>query len=100
MSGCGREAVAPHRGGEFAGIGRAAGGSLNDRGDVPEVVRTEDAGADDTKRGGVHVAVVVEAVNSAAGDADDLPARARGSLHVFVGCVKAVEMGGAADRDE
>ena len=64
--------MAPHDGVELGGIGRAAGRGLHDRGDIPEVVRTEDAGADDRKHGGVDVAVVVEAVDSAAADADDL----------------------------
>jgi hypothetical protein len=64
--------VSAHHRGELGEIWRTAGCGIHNRGGFPEVVRAEDAGGDNRKRGGVHFTVVVEAMHGSAGDVDNL----------------------------
>src|SRR5215207_6026110 len=63
-----------------AGVGRAASCGLDDGGHLAEVVRSEDAGADDRQHRRVDAMIVVEAVDDSARDAQHL---ARTDLGLF-----------------
>src|SRR5215204_7540349 len=66
------EAVASHHFGERYGVRRAASCGLDDGGHLAEVVRAEDAGADDREHRRVDLMIVVEAVDDSARDAQHL----------------------------
>src|SRR5215212_1867543 len=69
---CRGEAVASHHFGERYGVGRAVSCGLDDGGHLAEVVRAEDARADDREHRRVDLMVVVEAVDGSARDAQPL----------------------------
>src|SRR5215204_383819 len=69
---CRGEAVASHHFPERCGVGRAASCGLDDSGHLAEVLRAEDAGADDREHLGVNLMIVVEAVDDSARDAQHL----------------------------
>src|SRR5689334_14173295 len=66
------EAVAPHHRRDRGKVWRTAGRCLDDRGELAEVGRPQNARSDDRKRRRVDVAEVVEAVNDATRDAENL----------------------------
>src|SRR5215210_7842117 len=74
------EAMALHHFGERYGVRRAASCGLDDGGHLAEVVRAEDAGADDRKHRRVDLMVVVEAVDDSPRDTEHL---ARTDLGLF-----------------
>src|SRR4249919_1440683 len=67
-SGCSGEAVATHHCCDRCDVGRPAPGSVEDSCNLAEEVRAENAGGNDRQRLGVHIAGVVEVVDSAAWD--------------------------------
>jgi hypothetical protein len=64
--------VVAHGLGERSEVGRASGGSVDDGGEVAEVLRAEDAGADDRERLRVGVVRVVEAMDDPARDQESV----------------------------
>src|SRR5918994_2949777 len=74
------ETMASHHFGECYGVRRAASCGLDNGGHLAEVVRAEDAGADDREHLRVDLMVVVEAVDDSARDAQHL---ARADVGLF-----------------
>src|SRR5437660_399061 len=72
MSWCGSDAVPAHHVSDGGEVRRAAGRSVEHRGDLSEVVSAEDPGRDDRECSCVDLAPVVEAMDCAAGDAERL----------------------------
>src|SRR5829696_2854315 len=72
VSWCRGEAVASHHFGERYGVRRAASCGLDHGGHLAEVVRAEDAGADDRKHLRVDLLMVVEAVHDSPRNAEHL----------------------------
>src|SRR5215212_6553713 len=72
LSWCRGEAVASHHFGERYGVRRTASCGLDDGGHLAEVLRTEDAGADDREHLRVNAMIVVEAVDDSATDEEHL----------------------------
>ena len=64
--------MAAHHCSDRSRVGRAAGGGIEDRGDLAEVVGAEDAGGDDRQRLRAELADVGELVDCPAGDAEHL----------------------------
>src|SRR5215207_11253884 len=74
------EAVASHHFGERYGVRRAASCGLDDGGHLAEVLRAEDAGADDRKHRRVDLMIVVKAVDDSPRDTQHL---SRADLGLF-----------------